>query len=97
MTSVMTPTNNGFAEAVDSPLSKTLPWKTTSPSNIRLGNRLRIMRLSHGISESEFSDQLGIDRSEVDLYELGGRRVNANLLLRIAKLLGVRLEYFFQD
>jgi DNA-binding XRE family transcriptional regulator len=97
MTSVITPTHNDFAEAVGSSLSKTLPWNTTSPSNIRLGNRLRIMRLSHGISESEFSDQLGIDRREVDLYESGGKRVNANLLLRIAKLLGVRLEYFFQD
>ena len=55
------------------------------------------MRISHGISEREFSEQLGIGRHDLDLYESGGKRVSANLLLRIAKLLDVQLEYFFQD
>jgi DNA-binding XRE family transcriptional regulator len=97
MTSVITPINDGFAEALDSPLSKTVPWEARSPSNIRLGNRLHLVRISHGISEKEFSEQLEIDRDDLDLYESGGKRVSANLLLRIAKLLDVQLEYFFQD
>jgi len=97
MTSVITPINDGFAEALDSPLSKTIPWNTTSPSNIRIGNRLRITRVSRGISEKEFSESLGIDGDELHAYESGGKRLNASLLLRIAKLLDVRLEYFFQD
>jgi DNA-binding Xre family transcriptional regulator len=97
MTSVITPISDGFAEAFDSPLSKTIPWKTRSPGNIRLGSRLRIKRISNRISEEEFSEHLGIDRNDLDLYESGGKRVNANLLLRIAKLLDVQLEYFFQD
>ena len=97
MTSVITPINNGFAEALDNPLSKTAPWEARSPSNIRLGSRLRIMRISHGISEKDFSEQLRIGRDDLDLYESGGKRVSANLLLRIAKLLDVQLEYFFQD
>jgi DNA-binding XRE family transcriptional regulator len=96
MTSVVTPINNGLAEALDNPLSKTVPWEARSPSNIRLGNRLRIMRISHGISEKEFGEQLGIDRDGLDLYESGGKRVSANLLLRIAKLLDVQLEFSFR-
>jgi DNA-binding XRE family transcriptional regulator len=97
MTSVIAPINDGLAETLNDPVSKTVPWNARSPSNIRLGNRLRIRRIAQGISEEKFSEQLGIDRDDLDLYESGGKRISANLLLRIAKLLDVQLEYFFQD
>ena len=97
MTSVMMPISGGLAEAADISLSKTAPWSTSSPSNIGIGNRLRLIRESHGISEEEFSVRVGIDYQDLSSYESGGRRVSASLLLRIAKLLDVRPEYFFQD
>jgi ribosome-binding protein aMBF1 (putative translation factor) len=97
MTSVVTAISDGLAESLDASLSKTAPWTTTSPSNIRIGDRLRLIRKSHGISEKELSERLEIDCEDLNLYESGGRRVSASLLLRIAKLLDVRPEYFFQD
>jgi|ERR1700722_8683488 DNA-binding Xre family transcriptional regulator len=97
MTSVVTAISDGLAESLDASLSKTAPWTTSSPSNIRIGGRLRLIRKSHGISEKELSERLGIDCEDLSLYESGGRRVSASLLLRIAKLLDVRPEYFFQD
>jgi ribosome-binding protein aMBF1 (putative translation factor) len=97
MTSVVTAISDGLAESLDASLSKTAPWTTSSPSNIRIGDRLRLIRKSHGISEKELSERLGIDCEDLNLYESGGRRVSASLLLRIAKLLDVRPEYFFQD
>jgi DNA-binding transcriptional regulator YiaG len=97
MTSAMMPISGGLAEAPEMSLSKTAPWNTSSPSNVRIGNRLRLIRESHGISEKEFSVRLGIDYKDLNSYESGGRRVSASLLLRIAKLLDVRPEYFFQD
>lgn len=97
MTSMATPTNDGFVETLDRPLGRTIPWNTSSPSNIRIGNRLRIKRASRGISEREFARRLGINRDDLLLYESGGRRISANLLLRIANLLEVRLEHFFVD
>ena len=53
-------------------------------------------RTSSGISEGELCKKLGIDRDDLDAYEQGVRRVSANLLLRIAKVLDVRPDYFFQ-
>ena len=97
MTGVMMQTSEGFAEASESSLSKMMPWSTSSPSNIRIGNRLRVLRESHGISEKEFSVRLAIDFRDLSSYESGQRRVSASLLLRIAKLLNVRPDYFFQD
>jgi DNA-binding Xre family transcriptional regulator len=72
-------------------------WTSESPSNKGIGNRLRTRRIACGISEDELSECLGIDCDDLNLYEDGAKRVNANLLLRIAKLLDVRPNYFFQD
>jgi transcriptional regulator with XRE-family HTH domain len=93
----MTAISDGPAESLDASLSKIAPRATNSPSNIRIGGRLRLIRKSHGISERELSERLGIDREDLNLYESGGRRVSASLLLRIAKLLDIRPDYFFQD
>jgi transcriptional regulator with XRE-family HTH domain len=50
----------------------------------------------HGISQQELSERLGMDRDDLDVYEVGAERVSASLLLRIAKLLDVRPDYFFR-
>jgi ribosome-binding protein aMBF1 (putative translation factor) len=97
MTGVLMHTSDGLAEARETSLSKTTPWSTNSPSNIRIGNRLRVIRESHGISQKELSVRLAIDFRDLNSYESGERRVSASLLLRIARLLSVRPDYFFQD
>jgi transcriptional regulator with XRE-family HTH domain len=56
---------------------------------------LRIKRTSYGISQQELSERLGIDRDDLNAYEVGVERVRANLLLRIAELL-LRPDYFFR-
>jgi transcriptional regulator with XRE-family HTH domain len=56
---------------------------------------LRLRRTWLGVSEGELCDELGIDRDDLYDYEQGAKRVGANLLLRIAKLLDVRPDYFF--
>ena len=58
---------------------------------------LQVRRRSLGISQRELCDNLGIYRDDLDAYEHGAKRVSANLLLRIAKLLDVQPDYFFQD
>jgi transcriptional regulator with XRE-family HTH domain len=68
-----------------------------NPSNMCVGSRLQVKRTTLGISRQELSEQLGIDRDDLNAYEVGARRISANLLLRIAKLLDVRPDYFFRD
>jgi transcriptional regulator with XRE-family HTH domain len=48
------------------------------------------------MSGGELCDKLGIDRDDLVAYEHGAKRVNANLLLRVAELLDVPPDYFFQ-
>ena len=47
--------------------------------------------------QQELCELLGIDLNKLAAHEAGVERINANCLLRIAKLLDVRPDYFFQD
>ncbi len=69
---------------------------TRNSINVFIGSRLRAKRTSRGISEKELSEKLRIDRKEFHAYEEGEKSINANLLLRIAQLLDVLPDYFFQ-
>jgi transcriptional regulator with XRE-family HTH domain len=61
-----------------------------------IGNRIRIKRTSRGVSQEEFCKLLGIGWNDLAAFEAGAKRINANLLFRVAKSLDVRPEYFFR-
>jgi plasmid maintenance system antidote protein VapI len=96
MTILIRPIANRFIEPQDDAKATTITRNASNPSNICVGSRLRIRRTSRGISAKELSEQLGINREDVNAYEEGIKRVSANLLLRIAKFLDVRPDYFFR-
>jgi plasmid maintenance system antidote protein VapI len=83
----------GDRKAVTTAINSSNP---SSTSNICVGSRLRVRRISRGMTEKELSEKLEIDRDDVDAYENGVKRISANLLLRIAKLLDVPPGHFFQ-
>lgn len=72
------------------------PTGRVSPVDVWVGSRVRIKRTSRGISEQEFSSSLSIDGNDLAAFEAGNKRINANLLFRIAKLMDVRPDYFFR-
>lgn len=68
----------------------------TSPVDMWIGGRLRIRRTLRGMSQQEFCELLGIGRHDLAAFEAGAKRINANLLFRIANSLDVRPDYFFR-
>jgi DNA-binding XRE family transcriptional regulator len=68
----------------------------TTPVDKWIGGRVRVRRTSRGMSQQEFCKLLGLSRNDLPAYEAGAQRINANLLLRIAKSLDVRPDYFFR-
>jgi transcriptional regulator with XRE-family HTH domain len=70
----------------------------TVPSNSALiGSRVRTRRIEQGISRQELSRHLEINGDDLAAHEAGKKRINANLLFRIAKLLDVGPDYFFRS
>lgn len=67
-----------------------------------IGERMRQARLMQGLSLQEVADRLGaagapLTRAGLSKYERSGSTPSASLLLRLAKVLGVRAEYFLEE
>jgi transcriptional regulator with XRE-family HTH domain len=60
-----------------------------------IGFRLRDKRTSTGWSEEQLAEKLRIDPKDVRAYEKGTKRIAAQLLLQLSKVLDVRPVYFF--
>jgi DNA-binding XRE family transcriptional regulator len=92
---VSTLANSPADELVQSEVS--VNAATRAPSiDMFIGGRVRVKRTSRGMTQQEFSELLDIDCDTLAAHEAGVERINARLLFQIAKLLDVRLDYFFR-
>lgn len=55
--------------------------------------RLRQLRNEQDLSQMEFSRQIGVSKSSVNMYERGEREPNLDTLARIADFFDVDLDY----
>ena len=69
--------------------------KRPDPVDIEVGHRIRIERLSRGLSQTALANELGVTFQQVQKYEKGVNRVGAGRLTKIAEVLGVPVGTFF--
>lgn len=69
--------------------------KRPDPVDIEVGHRIRIERLSRGLSQTALANKLGVTFQQVQKYEKGVNRVGAGRLTKIAEVLGVQVGTFF--
>src|SRR3954447_17943762 len=62
-----------------------------------VGNRIRMRRLMMGMSQEKLGELLGITFQQVQKYEKGSNRVSASRLYYVAQVLGVPIQFFFDD
>lgn len=71
--------------------------KTIHPIDGHVGKRIRLARLSRGISQEKLAEAIGVTFQQVQKYEKGSNRISAARLFECARYLGVDILYFFQD
>jgi len=84
-----------MSDALYNRAGKIIVVKTSNQIDISLGGRLREKRTSTGWSQEQLAEKLQIDPSDVYAYEAGAKRITADRLLRLSKVLGVKPVYFF--
>ncbi len=65
--------------------------------DIEIGKRVRQARVTAGFTQTQLADQLGITFQQVQKYEKGVNRIGGGRLYKIARVLGVKITYFFDD
>ncbi len=69
--------------------------KKKHPALIRLGQRIRELRISRGYSQEDFAYEVGLDRTYMGSVERGERNIAALNLIRIAKALKIEVGELF--
>ena len=58
-----------------------------------LAKQIKILRLNAGMSQSQLAEKLNVSPSAVGMYEQGRRVPSVDLLILLAGLFGVSLDY----
>lgn len=67
------------------------------PIDVHVGSQVRRFRTLKGYSQERLGNELGLTFQQVQKYERGTNRIGASRLVRIALVLGVRPEQFFEN
>jgi len=69
--------------------------KSTGSIDKEIGGRVRMRRVSIGMSQEKLGDMLGLTFQQVQKYEKGMNRISVARLVEIARILGVDIDFFF--
>ena len=61
--------------------------KTPQPTDVYVGNHVRMRRLSLDIAQTSLCNALGVTFQQIQKYEKGTNRIGSSRLQQIAKLL----------
>lgn len=70
---------------------------TPGPTDVHIGNRIRLRRTLMGLSQEKLGEALGLTFQQVQKYERGANRVSASRLHDIARVLDVPVGFFYDD
>jgi transcriptional regulator with XRE-family HTH domain len=76
--------------------STPLTKKAPNPIDRHVGSRVRMRRMLIGMSQEKLGEALGLTFQQVQKYEKGTNRIGASRLHRIASVLGVPVEFFYE-
>lgn len=71
--------------------------KSPNAIDVHVGSRVRLRRMLLGMSQEILGKQLKLTFQQIQKYEKGANRIGASRLYAIAQILGVPVQFFFDD
>ena len=65
--------------------------------NVHLGKKLRMRRLSLGLTQTKVAHAINVTFQQIQKYEKGTNGVSSNRLMQLSMFLKVPITYFFED
>ena len=72
-----------------------MPTKKPKPTDVLVGQRVRMARLMANMSQTELGEHIGITFQQVQKYEKGTNRIGAGRLQEISHILQVPIAFFY--
>jgi len=73
-----------------------MPGRKPDPLDAMVGAKIRVLRVSRGLSQSDLAGEIGVTFQQVQKYEKGANRVGASRLSHIAAVLGISVGELFE-
>lgn len=71
--------------------------KRPNSMDAHVGSRVRLRRMMMGMSQEKLGEQMGLTFQQIQKYERGINRVSASRLWELARVLGVNVQFFFEE
>src|SRR6478672_13952930 len=71
--------------------------RRANPMDVHVGSRVRLRRMLLGMSQEKLGEHLGLTFQQVQKYEKGINRIGASRLFDLSKVLGVPVQFFFEE
>ena len=71
--------------------------RRANPIDIHVGSRVRFRRMLLGMSQEKLGEKLGLTFQQVQKYEKGINRIGASRLYDLAQVLGVPVQFFYEE
>jgi transcriptional regulator with XRE-family HTH domain len=68
-----------------------------NPIDIHVGSRVRFRRMLLGMSQEKLGEKLGLTFQQIQKYEKGINRIGASRLFDLAQVLGVPVQFFYEE
>jgi transcriptional regulator with XRE-family HTH domain len=65
--------------------------------NVHLGKKLRMRRLSLGLTQTKVAQAINVTFQQIQKYEKGTNGVSSNRIMQLSQFLKVPIIYFFED
>jgi transcriptional regulator with XRE-family HTH domain len=65
--------------------------------NIHLGKKLRIRRLSLGLTQTKVAQAINVTFQQIQKYEKGTNGVSSSRLMQLSQFLKVPITYFYEE
>ncbi|MEM6648772.1 MAG: helix-turn-helix transcriptional regulator, partial [Pseudomonadota bacterium] len=71
--------------------------RAPSGIDVKLGQYLRLVRETKGISQQKLAEQAHLSPQQIQKYETGANRLSVNRLYQLATVLGMSVNVFLQN
>ena len=86
--------DDSHVPAEDRPSAST---KRPNTMDGHVGSRVRLRRMMMGMSQEKLGEQMGLTFQQIQKYERGINRVSASRLWELARVLGVNVQFFYEE
>lgn len=70
--------------------------KTVSATHIKLGQKIKELRIKHSLTQEDLAFKVGVDRSYMGFVERGEKNPTLSTIMKIAKALKVSVKDMFE-